>query len=102
MEWYVLNYDSNSKQIYQFNIFDNWGFKTDVEILVREKLPFDKFCEKLERIVMYHFWSRREYEISAGDLWEKDLNNYKRIDVAFQVAPNIKALATYIISHMNL
>jgi hypothetical protein len=101
MEWYVLNYDFNGKRIEQFNIFRSVRFCEGVKKLLDEFITMDDFIEKLTSQVKYCFWCKREYEISAGDLYEHDLNKYERVDVSDQVLPNIKALAEYIVNYHN-
>ena len=101
MEWNVLNYDFNSKKVYNYNIFNNAKFIRGVQDLLDNFITFDDFVEKLEREVKYCFWAKREYEISVGDLWEQDPAKYEKIDVAYQVLPNIKVLAEYIINSHN-
>lgn len=101
MEWYTLNYDFNAKKIYNYNIFNNAKFIRGVDELLSNFITFDDFLEKLEREVKYCFWSKREYEISVGDAFEEDINKYTKIDVAYQILPNIKALAKYIIEFHN-
>ena len=51
---------------------------------------------------MYSFWSKREYEISVGDAFETNLNNYEKIDVYSQVKPNIIQLAQYILKNTDI
>lgn len=101
MEWYVLNYDFNAKKIYHFNIFRSSRFSDGVDKLLKEFITMDDFIAKLEQEVKYAFWSKREYEISVGDAFEEDLDKYTKIDVAYQVLPNIKTLANYIIEFHN-
>lgn len=101
MEWYVLNYDRNRNEVYQHNIFNNVKFIRGVNELLENFITMEDFIEKLEREVKYCFWAKREYEISVGDLWEEDLEKYTKIDIAYQVLPNIKALAKYIIDKHN-
>lgn len=101
MEWYVLNYDFNRKKVYNFNIFNSVRFSEGVERLLNDFITMDDFIEKLTSQVKYCFWSKREYEISVSDLFEQDLDKYEKIDVAYQVLPNIKVLAEYIINYHN-
>ena len=61
----------------------------------------DKFIEELGNEVRYCFWSKREYEISVGDAFDTNFDNYEKIDVFDQVMPNIKALAKYIVDKHN-
>lgn len=97
MEWYVLNYDWNKKEVYNYNIFTNVKFNRGItEILASNPEDFNEFVEKLDRELKYCFWSKREYEISVGDAFEEDVNKLTKIDVYSQVAPNVKQLAIYI------
>ena len=98
MEWYVLNYDWNKKEVYNYNIFMNAKFNRGItEILADD---FNEFVEKLDRELKYCFWSKREYEISVGDAFEEDVNKLTKIDVYSQVAPNVKQLAIYIMEYI--
>ena len=101
MEWYVLNYDCNRGKIYSFNIFSNSRFSKYVNELLDNFITMDKFIEELGNEVRYCFWSKREYEISVGDAFDTNFDNYEKIDVFDQVMPNIKALAKYIIDKHN-
>ena len=102
MEWFVLNYDFNKRRIEDFNIFRNSYFTKSVEELLKEYSSFEEFVIQLDRKLMYCFWSKREYEISVGDAFEKDINKYKKIDVYSQVKPNIEILAKYIIDNYKV
>ena len=102
MEWYVLNYDWNKKEVYNYNIFMNAKFNRGItEILASNPDDFNEFVEKLDRELKYCFWSKREYEISVGDAFDTNFDNYEKIDVSQQVLPNIEALAKYIIDKHN-
>lgn len=91
-EFYVLNYDSNSKKIISFNIFNNSTVYNMTLSAVKkycrspknysytkiacrnendEKIyGFKGFCKELESIIMYEEWGRIQYEILAGDVIE--------------------------------
>lgn len=91
-EFYVLNYDSNSKKIISFNIFNNSTVYNRTLSAVKkycrspknysytkiacrnekdEKIyGFKGFCKELESIIMYEEWGRIQYEIVAGDVIE--------------------------------
>lgn len=101
LKWYVLNYDFNGKRVENFNIFRNWRFVEDVQELLENYITFEDFVEKLDRKLMYSFWSRREYEIFVGDAFETNIENFEKIDIYSQVKPNVKILAKYIIDNYN-
>lgn len=99
MQWFVLNYDFNSKKVVDYNIFNNIKFSRGVNELVEEyDGDFNEFKLNLKSLAKYCFWSKREYEISVGDLWEQDMEKYEKIDVYRQLSKNIDVLARYILS----
>ena len=100
-EFYVLNYDFNGKKIEAFNIFCNVKLLDGIDRLLVEYISIDDFCEKLDSLLRYCFWSKREYEISVADAFEEDLSKYEKIDVYRQVAPNLKLIANLIIDYHN-
>ena len=51
---------------------------------------------------MSAFWSKREYELSIGDAFDTNLNNYEKIDVYTQILPNFDILIDYILKENNL
>lgn len=56
MEWYVLNYDWNKKEVYNYNIFTNVKFNRGItEILASNPEDFNEFVEKLDRELKYCF-----------------------------------------------
>lgn len=101
MKWYVLNYSWNDKKVKPFNIFNSVRFCKSLEQSLKEFVTFGDFKEELKKDLMYAFWSKREYEISVGDLCEGDLNKYQRFDVYEQVLPNLDILAEYIVDCYN-
>lgn len=100
-EFYVLNYRFNEQDICKFNIFNSVKFTEGIDRLLKEFVTFDDFVEKLDSLLRYCFWCKREYEISVGDLFEQDLDKYFKVDVYSQVAPNIDVLAHLIIDCHN-
>ena len=79
MKWYVLNYDWNRRKVYSFNIFDNCHFSQYVNELLDNFVTMDKFVEELGNEVRYCFWSKREYEISVGDAFDTNFDNYEKM-----------------------
>ena len=101
MKWYVLNYSWNDKTVKPFNIFSSSRFCKCLNKSLKGFITMDDFKEELRKDLMFAFWSKREYEISVGDLYEKDLDKYQRFDVYEQVLPNLDILAEYIVECHN-
>ena len=114
-EYYVLNYDCNAKKIVPFNIFRNILVQEWTEKAVRKYLRspknftyksfddkeilhgFDALVKELDGIIAWQEHWRREYEISVGDLFETDINNYEKWDTYSQAKPNMGMIAHEVI-----
>lgn len=118
-EYYVLNYNFNKKCVENFNIFNNITLNDTVEKEVRKYLRspkkycyikhglwvgehsyiygFDGLCESIKSLIMWQEWARREYEISVGDAFEKDLDNFEKWDCYQQCIPNIPMITREVI-----
>lgn len=97
MEWYVLLHDFNKDKIIFYNIFNNSKLDKELKELKENYISKENFVSELDRILRWCFWSKSEYEIVVGDLFEKDLDKYEKIDVYQQLKPNLNTLADYII-----
>lgn len=58
-----------------------------------DELPFDELVKEIRRTIRWQEWSRREYEISVGDAFETDINQFEKWDCAQQAEPNMEAIA---------
>lgn len=112
-EFYVLNYNFNKKCVENFNIFDNVSLNNSVEKEVRKYLRlskkychvgrynliygFDGLCATMQSLIMWQEWARREYEISVGDAFEKDIDNLEKWDCYKQCIPNIPMITREVI-----
>ena len=105
-EYYVLNYNPNTKKIEPFNIFRNCYVQEYTEKAIKKYLRspknykyerygedtlygFEGLCQEIERIIQWKEWSRCEYEISVGDIFEKDCNKLEKWDCYMQAKSNI-------------
>ena len=118
-KFYVLNYNFNKKCVENFNIFNNITLNDAVEKEVRKYLRspkkyyymkhglwvgentyiygFDGLCETIKSLIMWQEWSRVEYEISVGDAFEDDLDNFEKWDCYRQCIPNIPMITREVI-----
>ena len=115
-EYYVINENFNKREIVQFNIFDNYHVQEETEKAVKKYLRapakfkyhsyvsdkediygFEGFCKELECIIKWEEWSRCEYEILVGSLFEEDVNKFKKIDCYEQCRKNIPVIAREVI-----
>ena len=121
-EFYVLNYDFNKKKVVNYNIFNNirvqeltekevrkylrapkkykYIVQYENKILGREEIAiygFDALVEDIDRTIAWQERGRREYEVSVGDAFETDINNYEKWDTYSQAKPNMTIIAHEVI-----
>lgn len=101
LEYYVYNYDFNKKSLYRCNIF-NSSLVQDIEKYLKDSFASRKSFKKyLDGEFKYYYWSRREYEISMGDLYEEDPEKYFKVSVYDQIEPNLDIIVDYVIATYN-
>lgn len=98
MEWYVLLHDFNKDKVISYNIFNNNKLNEELKELKENFISKEIFISELDKTLRWCFWSKAEYEIMVGDLFEKDLDKYEKIDAYQQLKPNLNTLADYIIN----
>ena len=121
-EYYVLNYNPNTKKIEPFNIFRNCYVQEYTEKAVRKYLRapkkfkhivqyenkllgreeialygFDALVEEIDRTIAWGERGRREYEVSVGDAFETDFEKLEKWDCYGQAKPNIEMIAREVI-----
>ena len=95
MEWNVIYYDSNRREIRTFNIFSHGGFAKEIEKLSKQNLQRKIFDEVLKRQLMYYFWSKCEYEVVISP-WVGDERASVKRDVYWQVMNNWTRFSDYV------
>ena len=113
-EYYVLNCNPNTKKIEPFNIFRNCYVQEYTEKAIKKYLRspknykyerygedilygFEGLCQDIERIIQWQEWSRCEYEIFVGDIFEKDCNKLEKWDCYGQCVANIPMITREVI-----
>lgn len=96
MEWNVYYYDTNHKKIQTYNIFTHESFKKEVlELFKRKEFDKDDFQKELDRILMYYFWTKAEWEILLKP-WVRAEDKEIKIDVYSQVKLNWEQFVEYV------
>lgn len=103
IKYYAMHYDFNAKEIRKTNVIHEDILKSLQEMVKKGKIKDRiQFRECLRSEFMYRYWCKREWEISVGDLYEKDLNQYEEIDVYDQLEANLDVITDYIIREMGI
>ena len=95
-EWYVYRENVNSKTIEPYNIFKNNSFYRDCENCIKTCDDIDSFFKRLDKLLMYYFWARCEYEIVLTGWPSPEYTKDKKIDIYDQVTLNYQAFVDYI------
>lgn len=102
LEWNVYIEDFNGKKIKTYNIFDHPTFLGELKKI--SGLSKEEFLDKLERNLMYYFWSKCEWEIVLSS-WPQRYENSKfqdkKIDVYSQVMINWEVFSEYVWEHRD-
>lgn len=101
LEFNAIVYDSNSKCLKYTNVLGE-DLKTDIIKGIRNGEIYNKWTlrDKVILYLKYHYWAKSEYEVLVTGLSSKD--EPQKIDVWFQLQPNIEHIIDYIIKEMQL
>lgn len=99
LHWYVYVEDWNAKEIRKYDVFGG-GYLEDELIKIRKKIGDNReeFVEQLRRELMYHYWSKCEWEVIMTS-WPPDTTGRfkdKKIDVYDQIQMNWDVFADYV------
>ena len=103
IKYYAMYYDFNAREIKRVNVIHEDTLKRLQDMVKKGKIKDRlQFRQCLRSEFMYRYWCKREWEISVGDLFEKDLSKYKKIDVYDQLEANLDVITDYIIRNMGI
>lgn len=96
MKWYVLRYDINTRNIQRYNVLNDY-FIDDIKTNIKKKKikDRDELKEYLTKQFRCNFWCKSEHEVLIGGLFS-DINEFEKIDIYYQLEPNISTMADYI------
>ena len=89
LEWNVWYYDQNIDKIRPFNIFDHKGFNNDISYIFTQApriFNITPFQKEINKIAMYYFWCKAEYEVNLCDWFKGDAKT--KIDIYNQLKLN--------------
>lgn len=103
--YYALNYNFNERKIEFFNVFNNILVYEHTVKAVNDywkgKYTLEEFINELDHIIMWQEWSRCEYEIAVGYLFEEDTDKFGKIDCYQQAHANIDLIAQQVINEFK-
>lgn len=96
----VLYFDFNAKVLKPYNIIT----EDLIEEFKKKATPLASTKDKkkvLDDYFMYHYWSRREYELFIGDAFEEDISKYNKVDIYTQIQMNFDVIYNLVIKATN-
>ena len=100
LKWNVFIFNTNSKKIEVYNIFDHFSFYNCVKADLKKIKDKKEFENSLRSHLMYYFWSKAEWEVIIAPWVGGDREKSKaKIDVYDQIIMNFDLFLDYVWSH---
>lgn len=100
LAWNVYIGNCNEQNIEQYNIFRHGSFLEDCKKAAKNnKKDKDAFASNIRNSLMYHYWSKYEWEIVLQHWPPHDRFKDLKIDVFDQVMLNWDAFVDYVWEH---
>ena len=99
----VYEEDFNRKEIVVRNIFTHQSFYDSLVKIKKEcKDDFAAFSDRVQKSLMYYYWSKCEYEIILSGWPPKDDFKQEKVDIYSQVMLNWDIFIQYLWGNKNL
>lgn len=103
LKWYVLKYDTNERQIINYNVLGNRFVELLHKAVKKGKVnTYEELKRFIDCYFIYYYMSRAEHEILVGGLFAKDINSLEKIDIYNQLKPNLDNITKYVDSELKV
>ena len=100
LEWYAFREDSNTRKLTRFNILNDYRVDEIMKRIKKEKATtYEGIKSIIRRELMYYYWSKCEHEVLVSGLFDTDLDEAEKIDVWYQLEPNLDRIVEYFIAN---
>lgn len=102
LKFYAYRYDTNLKKLVRINVLNERITDYIMKGIKGGKI-YDRAMLKdaLDNEFKYYYMSKREHELSVGDLYETDLNKYEKVSVYDQIKDNLEVITDYVIQALD-
>lgn len=103
LEYYVIITDFNTKKVMEYNIFYD-GLVSKIYNYVKKKYieSHEDLKKFLEIDFISNYYARAEYEILVGGLFDEFPMDYTKIDIWYQIKPNLEIITRYVEEKMQI
>ncbi len=103
LEWNVLYYDSNIKQVKNYNVLNDEIKERIYKKIKTGKIKnYEELKQDIDSWAHYHYWSKTECEMAIGGLHCNYLDDFEKIDMYRQIEMNLDRILEYIINTMQI
>lgn len=103
LRWYAFEYDWNKKGVVRTNVLNTTLVEYAIKILQKNKITkVEDFKEVLKGELMYYYWCKSEHEVMVSGLFPSNLDNAVKIDIWYQLEPNLDRIVEYVIRELDL
>ena len=103
LEWYAIREDFNSHRLENYNVLGGLEKEIKKRVAKDNIKDYETFKANVRSLLMYYYWCRAEHEVLVSGLFCRDNEDevYK-IDVWYQLEPNLDRIVEYIIRTLDL
>ena len=107
LEWYAFEYDWNKKELVRVNVLGKRFIENIQKVIKRDKINnYESLKSAIRRELIYYYWCKSEHEVMVTDLFPRNYeefeNNAVKIDIWYQLEPNLDRIVEYVIKEMNI
>lgn len=99
LEWYAYLHNYNEDHLSKFNVLHILEDDRNMKRL-KKCNTYDEVKNLLRTMLMSMYWSRTEYEFIVSEWTGKEFK--QKIDVWFQIEPNLDRLTEYVIRNIKV
>mgnify|MGYP006956373925 FL=1 len=99
LNWYAFYWDFNSNSLERTDVLHS-DLIDKVKKAIKKGQDFNQIKDLIKCDLMWHYWSKSEWEVLVSDLQSHD-NKVEKIDVYYQLAPNLDRITEYMINNLT-
>lgn len=104
LRWYAFREEFNTNRLEYINVLGEEFAKEVLRRVKKDKIQdmYD-FKDLVESMLMYRYWAKAEHEVVVRSLHHRpDRDNEFKIDVWYQLEPNLDRICEYIMKELQL
>lgn len=101
LNWYAFYWDCNSNSLERTDVIHS-DLIDEVKKAIKKSQDFNQIKEIIRRDLMWHYWSKSEWEVLVSDLHlHTPKHRIEKIDIYYQLEPNLDRITEYMINNLT-